>query len=151
MKQGWQRRLRERTTSIRTNQSSIWLVWPVPTVFASFEGIRSEASCRISGAGQVKEPRWISRRSLILLHAESLAEHGGLPGLRDEAGLAAALARAHHVYSYEPKLDLARLAGAYGFRIVRGHQIGSIVPHFGRWPSEGAEVDQQAFAHPAAR
>jgi len=69
----------------------------------------------------VKEPRWISRRALILLHAESLAEHGGLPGLRDEAGLAAAHARAHHAYSYEPKLDLARLAGAYGFRIVRGH------------------------------
>ena len=69
----------------------------------------------------MKEPRWISRRALILLHAESLAEHGGLPGLRDEAALEAALARAHHVYSYEPKPDLARLAGAYGFGIVRGH------------------------------
>ena len=69
----------------------------------------------------MKEPRWTSRRALILLHAESLAEHGGLPGLRDEAALEAALARAHHVYSYEPKPDLARLAGAYGFGIVRGH------------------------------
>ena len=69
----------------------------------------------------MKEPRWISRRALILLHAESLAEHGGLPGLRDEAALEAALARADHVYSYEPKPDLARLAGAYGFGIVRGH------------------------------
>jgi death on curing protein len=69
----------------------------------------------------VKEPRWISRRALILLHAESLAEHGGLSGLRDQAGLEAALARAHHVYSYEQKPDLARLAGAYGFGMVRGH------------------------------
>ena len=41
--------------------------------------------------------------------------------MRDEAGLEAALARAHHVYSYEQKPDLARLAGAYGFGIVRGH------------------------------
>jgi death-on-curing protein len=69
----------------------------------------------------VKEPRWISRRALILLHAETLAEHGGLPGLRDEEGLQAALARAHHLYSYEPKFDLARLAGAHSFGIVRGH------------------------------
>lgn len=69
----------------------------------------------------MKEPRWISPRALTLLHAESLAEHGGLPGLRDEAGLEAALARAHHIYSYEQKPDLARLAGAYGFGIVRGH------------------------------
>ena len=69
----------------------------------------------------MKEPRWISPRALILLHAESLAEHGGLPGLRDEAGLEAALARAHHIYSYEQKPDLARPAGAYGFGIVRGH------------------------------
>jgi death on curing protein len=69
----------------------------------------------------VKEPRWISRRALILLHAETLAEHGGLPGLRDEEGLEAALARAHHLYSCEPKFDLARLAGAYSFGIVRGH------------------------------
>jgi len=69
----------------------------------------------------VKEPRWISRRALILLHAETLAEHGGLSGLRHEAGLEAALARPHHVRSYDQKADLARLAGAYGFGIVRGH------------------------------
>jgi death-on-curing protein len=69
----------------------------------------------------VKQPHWINRRALILLHAESLAEHGGLPGLRDEAGLEAALARPQHVYSYESKAHLARLAGAYGFGIVRGH------------------------------
>ncbi len=38
MKQGWQRRLRERTTSIRTNKSPIQRVWPEPMVSASFEG-----------------------------------------------------------------------------------------------------------------
>jgi len=35
----------------------------------------------------VRKPRWIDARALILLHAESLAEHGGLSGLRDEAAL----------------------------------------------------------------
>ena len=36
--------------------------------------------------------RFLSRRALELLHDESLAEHGGLPGLRDEGLLASALA-----------------------------------------------------------
>ncbi len=28
--------------------------------------------------------RWISKQALLLLHAESLAEHGGGEGVRDE-------------------------------------------------------------------
>ena len=38
-------------------------------------------------------PRWVSRQALLLLHDESLAEHGGAPGLRDEGLLESALAR----------------------------------------------------------
>ena len=69
----------------------------------------------------MKRPRWIDPRSLVLLHAETLAEHGGLPGLRDAAALEAALARPQHVHANEPKADVARLAAAYGFGVVRGH------------------------------
>jgi death-on-curing protein len=69
----------------------------------------------------VKRPRWIDPRALLLLHAQTLAEHGGLPGLRDEATLDAALARSQQVHAYEPKADVARLAAAYGFGIVRDH------------------------------
>jgi death-on-curing protein len=69
----------------------------------------------------MKRLRWIDPRALLLLHAETLAEHGGLPGLRDEAALDAALARPQHVHVYEPKADVARLAAAYGFGIVRDH------------------------------
>jgi death-on-curing protein len=57
----------------------------------------------------------------MLLHAESLAEHGGLWGLRDEAALQSALARPRNVDAYERSADAARLAAAYGFGIVRGH------------------------------
>lgn len=71
----------------------------------------------------MKEPRWISPRALLLLHAESLAEHGGLTGLRDENGFHAAMARPHHVFNYEPDADLARLAAAYGFGLVRDHPL----------------------------
>ncbi len=69
----------------------------------------------------MKPPKWIDPRALLLLHGETLAEHGGLAGLRDEAGLEAALARPQHVHNYEPASDLARLAAAYGFGIVRSH------------------------------
>jgi death on curing protein len=57
----------------------------------------------------------------VLLHAESLAEHGGLWGLRDEAALQSALARPKNVHAYEPGADATRLAAAYGFGMVRGH------------------------------
>jgi death-on-curing protein len=69
----------------------------------------------------VKKPVWLDQRALVLLHAESLAEHGGLWGLRDEAALQSALARPRNVHAYERGADVARLAAAYGFGIVRGH------------------------------
>jgi death on curing protein len=69
----------------------------------------------------VKRPRWIDRLALLLLHEETLAEHGGLTGLRDESALDAALARPHHVHAYEPGADPARLAAAYCFGLARDH------------------------------
>jgi death-on-curing protein len=61
--------------------------------------------------------RWIDRRALVLLHAESLAEHGGSAGLRDEGLLESALARPRNLLSY----GKADLAAAYGAGIVRNH------------------------------
>jgi death on curing protein len=68
----------------------------------------------------VKAPRWIDRRVIILLQAESLAEHGGLPGFRDENALDAAFGRPQHVHACEAEADFARLAAAYGYGIIRG-------------------------------
>ena len=67
------------------------------------------------------EPRWIDKQALILLHAETLAEHGGLEGLRDEGLLDSALARPMHLLHYEDASDIARLAAAYGGGIARNH------------------------------
>jgi death-on-curing protein len=69
----------------------------------------------------MKRPRWIDRLALLFLHEETLAEHGGLTGLRDESALDAALARPQHVHAYESTADLARLAAAYCFGLVRDH------------------------------
>jgi len=69
----------------------------------------------------VKTPRWIDPRALVLLHAEALAEHGGLSGVRDAAALESALARPRHIYQYETKADIPRLAAAYAYGIIRNH------------------------------
>ncbi|MGJ7614634.1 MULTISPECIES: type II toxin-antitoxin system death-on-curing family toxin [unclassified Variovorax] len=64
--------------------------------------------------------RWIDRRTLILLHDESLAEHGGASGLRDETMLQSALARPLNLVSYGSP-DVADLAAAYGVGLAKNH------------------------------
>src|SRR5437773_1458159 len=64
--------------------------------------------------------RWVERQALLLLHDESLAEHGGASGLRDEGLFDSALARPLNLAAYsEP--DFADLAAAYGFGLAQNH------------------------------
>lgn len=63
---------------------------------------------------------WIDRRAVLLLHGESLAEHGGLPGLRNEGLLDSALARPLNLAAYGQP-DLADLAAAYGGGLAQNH------------------------------
>ncbi|MDP2825141.1 MAG: type II toxin-antitoxin system death-on-curing family toxin [Sulfuritalea sp.] len=64
--------------------------------------------------------RWFDKQALLLLHGESLAEHGGAAGMRDEGLLDSALARAQNLAAYgEP--DVADLAAAYGSGISQNH------------------------------
>ena len=69
----------------------------------------------------MKGPRWVDRRALALLHAETLAEHGGRSGIVGEGRLDSALARPRQIFSYGRKHDLARLAAAYAAGLVRNH------------------------------
>jgi death-on-curing protein len=63
---------------------------------------------------------WIDKRLLLILHDESLAEHGGAPGMRDEGLLDSALARPLNLLAYgEP--DFADLAAAYGVGLAKNH------------------------------
>lgn len=66
-------------------------------------------------------PAWIDKRALLLLHKESLAQFGGATGLRDEGLLDSALARPVNKHTYEGCKDMALLAAAYGFGLVRNH------------------------------
>jgi death-on-curing protein len=64
--------------------------------------------------------RWVDKRAILLLHDESLAEHGGLPGLRDEGLLDSALARPLNLAAYGTP-DLAALAASYGVGLAKNH------------------------------
>jgi death on curing protein len=64
--------------------------------------------------------RWVDRRALVLLHDESLAEHGGASRLRDEGLLESALARPLNLAAYGQP-DVCDLAAAYGVGLARNH------------------------------
>ena len=64
--------------------------------------------------------RWLSSDVLYAVHAEQLAEHGGLAGLRDANALESALARAEQL-AHNGSPEGAELAAAYGFGIARNH------------------------------
>lgn len=64
--------------------------------------------------------KWVNRQVLLLLHDESLAEHGGGPGLRDEGLLDSALARPLNLALYGQP-DVADLAASYGVGLAKNH------------------------------
>lgn len=63
---------------------------------------------------------WVEESVVLALHEEHLAEHGGAIGTRDRGLLESALFRPQNLTSYDDP-DLAALAAAYGFGIVRNH------------------------------
>ena len=68
----------------------------------------------------MSEWKWVNRQVLLLLHDESLAEHGGAPGLRNEGLLDSALARPLNLALYEQP-DVAKLAASYGVGLAKYH------------------------------
>jgi death-on-curing protein len=69
----------------------------------------------------MSEPFWLELPALLALHDESIAEHGGAPGTRDLGLLESALARPLNAHAYNGVEDIAALAAAYAFGIVRNH------------------------------
>jgi death-on-curing protein len=61
----------------------------------------------------------LSRLVVDAIHNDQLREHGGLPGIRDENVLESALARPQQKWHYAEDTDLATLAAAYGFGLVK--------------------------------
>ena len=68
----------------------------------------------------MKTPLWVERRIVLAAHVEALAAHGGASGVRDMGLLESALARPQNLFAYGES-DVAALAAAYAFGIVRNH------------------------------
>ena len=69
----------------------------------------------------MNSPIWIDPEAFRLLHSESLAEYGGLSGMRNEGLLMSALARPQNLFAYEQVTDISRLAAAYAYGITKNH------------------------------
>jgi death-on-curing protein len=68
----------------------------------------------------VRHWQWVDRKALLLLHDESLAEHGGGAGIRDEGLLDSALDGPRNLALYEQP-DAAALAASYASGLARNH------------------------------
>ena len=64
--------------------------------------------------------RWLIVREVHAFHDLALAEHGGMPGLRDAGLLESAVLRPRTAYEYGVT-DLAELAAKLAFGIVSNH------------------------------
>ncbi|HYZ61238.1 MAG TPA: type II toxin-antitoxin system death-on-curing family toxin [Acetobacteraceae bacterium] len=69
------------------------------------------------------EPEFLEPDVVLFLHDQALQAYGGLPGVRDAAGLESALGRPINKWAYSEAggVDLFDLAGAYAFGIASNH------------------------------
>jgi death on curing protein len=69
----------------------------------------------------VTEPRRLSLVHITHIHSDQIQAHGGSLGLRDKGLLESALERPRNRFVYDPEVDLAALAAAYGFGLSSNH------------------------------
>jgi death on curing protein len=69
----------------------------------------------------VDQPLWVSKKAVLAMHSEQLADHGGSNGIRDKTLLDSALAKPLNVFDYADEPDIFRLAASYAFGIARNH------------------------------
>lgn len=66
-------------------------------------------------------PKWVSKKALLLLHEESLSRFGGRRGIKDDGLLESALARPQNLLAYNAKADIFDLAASYAYGLARNH------------------------------
>lgn len=64
--------------------------------------------------------RWIRLHEAEAMHAQQIAEHGGLSGMRDKGLFESAMARPENLAAYGDP-DVCDLASAYAFGLARNH------------------------------
>ena len=69
----------------------------------------------------MNDPVWVLPELVLAVHQMLLAEHGGLPGLREQALLDSALARPQQRLAYENDASIFELAASYSYGLARNH------------------------------
>lgn len=69
----------------------------------------------------MNEPQWIFKETILLLHEQSLNEHGGSSGLRDEGLLDSVLCKPQNVLTYNSVANLFDLAASYAVGLIKNH------------------------------
>lgn len=69
----------------------------------------------------MNEPRWLDLQVILSVHDMQIAEHGGLPGIRDSVLLESALARPRQIRAYNSDVTLWQIAAAYACGISSNH------------------------------
>jgi len=64
--------------------------------------------------------KWVSQAAVLAIHDEQIAEHGGIPGIREMALVESAVHRPQNIAEYGDP-DIAYLAAAYAFEVSRNH------------------------------
>jgi death-on-curing protein len=67
------------------------------------------------------DPVWVLPELVLAVHQMLLAEHGGLPGVREQALLDSALARPQQRLAYEKDTSIFELAASYSYGLARNH------------------------------
>jgi len=69
----------------------------------------------------MKDPVWVLPELVLAIHQALLAEHGGLPGLREPGLLDSALARPRQKSAFDDEASVFDLAAAYSFGLAQNH------------------------------
>ncbi len=68
----------------------------------------------------MKEPQWLERDTVIIVHEQLVAEFGGLSGIRDDGLLDSALGKPRNLFAYGTP-SLFDLAASYAFGLINNH------------------------------
>ncbi len=66
-------------------------------------------------------PVWVLPETVLAIHQMLLAEHGGMPGIRDQTLLDSALARPQQRLAYGDNASLFVLAASYSYGLAKNH------------------------------
>lgn len=68
----------------------------------------------------MSEAEWIEKETILCLHEQSLYEHGGSLGMRDEGLLDSALGKPQNLFAYGNP-TVFDLAASYAYGLVKNH------------------------------